>query len=63
MKEELAGPWRIIQEAARRIYSVAQESGLTGEYTEAEYLQQFCPELMDVVYAWSRVPSSPKFVK
>ena len=63
MKEELAGPWRIIQEAARKIYSVAQESGLTGEYTEAEYLQQLGPELMDVVYAWSRGAPFSKICK
>lgn len=63
MKEELAGPWRIIQEAARRIYAVAQESGLTGEYTETEYLQQLRPELMDVVYAWSRGAPFAKICK
>ena len=63
MKEELAGPWRIIQEAARRIYSVAQESGLTGDYTETEYLQQLRPELMDVVYAWSRGAPFAKICK
>lgn len=63
MKEELAGPWRIIQEAARRIYSVSQESGLTGDYTEAEYLQQLRPELMDVVYAWSRGAPFAKICK
>ena len=63
MKEELAGPWRIIQEAARRIYSVAQESGLTGDYTETEYLQQLRPELMDVVFAWSRGSSFAKICK
>lgn len=63
LKEELAGPWRIIQEAARRIYSVAQESGLTGEYTESEYLQQLRPELMDVVYAWSRGAPFSKICK
>lgn len=54
IKEELAGPWRIIQEAARRIYRVAQESSLTGSMTETEYLAQLRPELMDVVHAWSR---------
>lgn len=63
LKEELAGPWRIIQEAARRIYAVAQESNLTGEYTESEYLQQLRPELMDVVYAWSRGASFAKICK
>lgn len=63
MKEELAGPWRIIQEAAKRIYSVAQESGLTGEYTETEYLQQLRPELMDVVFAWSRGSPFAKICK
>jgi ATP-dependent RNA helicase DOB1 len=63
MKEELAGPWRIIQEAARRIYAVAQESSLTGDYTESEYLQRLRPELMDVVFAWSRGAPFSKICK
>lgn len=54
LKEELAGPWRIIQEAARRIYQVSQESGLQIAVNESEYLAQLRPELMDVVLAWSR---------
>ncbi len=54
LKEELAGPWRIIQEAARRIYQVSTESGLTIAPSESDYLNQLRPELMEVVLAWSR---------
>jgi ATP-dependent RNA helicase DOB1 len=59
LKEELAGPLRIIQEAARRIWRVSQESGLS-DLTEAEYLANLRPELMDVVFAWSK---GAKFAK
>ena len=53
LRDELAGPLRIVQDAARRIWRVSQESGLAA-LSEAEYLAALCPELMDVVYAWSK---------
>ncbi|KAJ1654673.1 ATP-dependent RNA helicase mtr4 [Dispira simplex] len=49
-KEELAGPLRIMQEAARRIARVSVESKL--DVDEEEYVQSFNPDLMDVVFAW-----------
>lgn len=63
LKEELAGPWRIIQEAARRIYQVSNESGLTIAANESEYLAQLRPELMEVVLAWSRGAPFAKICK
>ncbi|KAI9136384.1 rRNA-processing arch domain-containing protein [Paraphysoderma sedebokerense] len=50
VKEELAGPLRILQEAARRIAKVSIESKL--ELEEKEYVDSFRPDLMDIVYAW-----------
>ncbi|KNC96224.1 ATP-dependent RNA helicase MTR4 [Spizellomyces punctatus DAOM BR117] len=50
MRDELAVPLRIMQESARRIARVSQESKLAID--EEEYVQSFRPELMDVVYAW-----------
>ncbi|KAI9008179.1 rRNA-processing arch domain-containing protein [Gaertneriomyces semiglobifer] len=50
LRDELAGPLRIMQEAARRIAKVSNECKLGLD--EEEYVQSFRPELMDVVYAW-----------
>ena len=52
LKEELAGPLKVMQDAARRIARVSLESDLPVD--EDDYVQQFRPELMDVVYAWTR---------
>ncbi|KAI8809036.1 rRNA-processing arch domain-containing protein [Cladochytrium replicatum] len=50
VRDELAGPLRRMQESARRIAKVSQESKLPVD--EEEYVQSFRPELMEVVYAW-----------
>ncbi|GAA6016081.1 hypothetical protein JCM11491_000662 [Sporobolomyces phaffii] len=50
LKEELSGPLRIMQEAARRIAKIAIESKLP--LVEDEYVASFKPELMDAVYSW-----------
>ena len=50
LKEELSGPLRMMQEAARRIAKVSNESKLTVD--EESYVASFRPELMDVVFAW-----------
>ncbi|KAI8919548.1 rRNA-processing arch domain-containing protein [Entophlyctis helioformis] len=50
MREELKGPLRMLQETARRIAKVSQESKLALD--EDEYVASFRPDLMDVVYAW-----------
>jgi ATP-dependent RNA helicase DOB1 len=52
LKEELAKPYREIQQQARVIAKISQESKLT--VNEEEYLKSFKYELMDVVYAWSK---------
>lgn len=51
LKDELGGPLKIMQETARRIAKVSQESKLN--IVEEEYVQSFKPTLMDVVYAWA----------
>jgi ATP-dependent RNA helicase DOB1 len=50
LKDELAKPLRMMQEAARRIAQVSIECKLP--LNEEEYVASFRPELMDVVYAW-----------
>lgn len=52
LKEQLAKPFRDIQAQARVIAKVSQESKLT--VNEADYLQSFKCELMEVVFAWSK---------
>ncbi|KAH8625651.1 ATP-dependent RNA helicase [Alternaria alternata] len=52
LKEELAKPYREIQQQARVIAKMSQESKLT--VNEEEYLKSFKYELMEVVYAWSK---------
>lgn len=52
LKEELAKPYREIQQQARVILKISQESKLTLD--EEAYLQSFKYELMEVVYAWSK---------
>ncbi|QRW07322.1 ATP-dependent RNA helicase DOB1 [Ceratobasidium sp. AG-Ba] len=52
LKEELAGPLRVLQEIARRIAKVSKESKLALD--EEEYVQSFKVELMDAVLQWCR---------
>ncbi|KAF2491028.1 putative ATP dependent RNA helicase [Lophium mytilinum] len=52
LREELAKPFREIQAEARRVAKVSQESKV--ELVEKEYLDTFKPELMEVVFAWSK---------
>ncbi|KAG0018121.1 ATP-dependent RNA helicase mtr4 [Podila clonocystis] len=51
LRDELATPLRLMQEAARKIAKVSQECKLSMD--EEEYVQSFRSELMDVVYAWA----------
>jgi ATP-dependent RNA helicase DOB1 len=53
LREELATPLRLMQEAARKIAKVSQDCKLTLD--EEEYVQSFRADLMDVVYAWANV--------
>ena len=52
LKEELAAPLRVMQEIARRIAKVSQESKLP--IVEDDYVQSFKVELMDAVVHWCR---------
>ncbi|EJT99659.1 antiviral helicase [Dacryopinax primogenitus] len=59
--EELAAPLRQLQELARRIAKVAQESKLP--VVEEEYVMSFRVELMDVVIRWCRGASFGEIIK
>ncbi|PSN68689.1 ATP-dependent RNA helicase-like protein DOB1 [Corynespora cassiicola Philippines] len=61
LKEELAKPFREIQAQARVIAKISQESKLT--VNEEEYLNSFKPELMEVVFAWSKGASFAQICK
>lgn len=50
-KDELAKPLKEIQNTARTIAKVSQESKLA--INEEEYVQSFHWELMEVIYAWA----------
>lgn len=50
--EELAGPLRQMQDLARRIARVSAEAKL--DVNEDNYVDQFKPFLMDVLYAWCK---------
>ncbi|EGD81805.1 DEAD/DEAH box helicase [Salpingoeca rosetta] len=50
MKEELSGPFKQMQEMARRIAKVSIESRITLD--EEEYVSQFAPDMMDIVNQW-----------
>lgn len=52
LREELIGPWRQIQETARRIAKVSQESKITIDVEE--YVKSFSPHMMEVAYSWAR---------
>ncbi|KAF8841476.1 antiviral helicase [Paxillus ammoniavirescens] len=52
LTEELAAPLRVMQELARRIAKISQESKLP--LIEEEYVQSFKVELMDAVVQWCR---------
>lgn len=57
VKDDLAGPYRALQECARKVAKVCKESKMPLE--EDEYVQSFRPDLMEVVRAWS---SGSKFI-
>lgn len=50
LPEELSGPLRLLHDSARRIAKVCQESKMVMD--EEDYVSQFCPSLMPIVYAW-----------
>jgi ATP-dependent RNA helicase DOB1 len=50
LSESLAGPLRQLQQTARRIAQVSQESKIN--VNVEQYVERFQPTLMDVVFAW-----------
>nr|XP_031861831.1 uncharacterized protein CI109_002660 [Kwoniella shandongensis]KAA5528903.1 hypothetical protein CI109_002660 [Kwoniella shandongensis] len=52
LKEDLAAPLRTLQETARRIAKVSNESGIA--LVEDEYVQSFKVEMMDAVLQWCK---------
>ncbi|KAI5784569.1 rRNA-processing arch domain-containing protein [Geopyxis carbonaria] len=52
LKEELEKPFRELKSQARLIAKVSSESKL--KVTEEEYVEKFKPQLMDVVYEWTK---------
>lgn len=52
LKEDLAAPLRDLQETARRIAKVSNESGIA--LVEDEYVQSFKVEMMDAVLRWCK---------
>lgn len=61
LTEELSKPLRLMQELAKRISTVSREAKLLIE--EDEYIAQFKPNLMDVVYSWSKGASFAQICK
>ena len=55
LKAELAQPLAELQDTARAIAEVQRECKL--EVDPDEYVESFKPFLMDVLYAWSKVPT------
>lgn len=53
VKEEFSVVLRRLQEIARNISAIFIECKL--QISEEEYLDSFCPDLMEVVYAWCQV--------
>lgn len=52
LTDELSKPLRQMQELAKRIATVSKEAKL--EIDEEAYISSFKPNLMDVIYAWSK---------
>lgn len=61
MSEQLSGPLRQLQETARRIAKVSQEAKLDVEIED--YVESFKPQIMDVVYSWSKGASFSQICK
>jgi ATP-dependent RNA helicase DOB1 len=61
LKEDLAGPLRVLQEAARRIAKVSNESKVA--VVEDEYVQSFRVEMIPVVLEWCKGASFGEITK
>ncbi|CAG8491936.1 4528_t:CDS:10 [Diversispora eburnea] len=61
LKEEFTVVFRRLQEIARNIAAISIECKL--QIIEEEYLDSFCPDLMEVVYAWCQGQSFADVMK
>ena len=61
LTEELSQPLKQMQELAKRIATVSKEAKL--EIDEQLYIESFKPNLMDVIYAWSKQVSFGQLCK
>jgi ATP-dependent RNA helicase DOB1 len=52
LADELAGPLRSLQDAARKIATISQECKLPMEVED--YVEKFKPHIMDIVFAWCK---------
>lgn len=52
LADELAGPLRSLQDAARKIATISQECKLPIDVDE--YVEKFKPHIMDIVFAWCK---------
>jgi ATP-dependent RNA helicase DOB1 len=52
LRDELSGPYKILQETTKRVAKISQECKLTIDVEH--YLQQFSPHMMEVTYAWAK---------
>eukprot|EP01100_Stratorugosa_tubuloviscum_P004671 TRINITY_DN2179_c0_g1_i1.p1 TRINITY_DN2179_c0_g1~~TRINITY_DN2179_c0_g1_i1.p1 ORF type:complete len:1067 (-),score=472.48 TRINITY_DN2179_c0_g1_i1:84-3284(-) len=52
LREELSGPFQLMQDTARRIGKVAEESKV--KINVEEYVQSFPADMMEIVYAWTK---------
>ena len=52
LADELAGPLRSLQDAARKIATISQECKLPMEVED--YVEKFKPHMMDIVWAWCK---------
>ncbi|CAG8436709.1 6385_t:CDS:10 [Ambispora gerdemannii] len=61
LKEEFMKPFQILKETARRIAQISIECKVPN-MDEEEYVQQFHPDMMEIVYAWCKA-SGAKFAE
>ncbi|RHZ55363.1 hypothetical protein Glove_416g3 [Diversispora epigaea] len=61
VKEEFAVVFRRLQEIARNIAAISIECKI--QIIEEEYLDSFCPDLMEIVYAWCQGQSFADVMK
>lgn len=61
LSEELSKPLKTMQEFAKKIATVSKETKL--EIDEKVYIEKFRPNLMDVIYSWTKGKSFSEISK